>query len=489
MSRFLLIFLITVFFNPHYALARLYKTQPVFKTIRCSERGAKINVAVPSFTFSMLKSYARLNGWRVYAAPEIQSIETSSLTVPVGFYDLCSLAGMFAYSNDAVMIMNKSLISFTKYIKRDFVLPFPQGSISSSVSMGGSGASDTGLAEGQMSLAYQTSVDIWEKVKSNLNAMLGQQTSTVSDNNTAATSFSNGRYFLDEATGKLVIEATPETMKKVSDFIDKLKRLYSTTIKVRLTIMSVDERGNLYTSNRWRAALRTILTDAPWRMGLRTPVFEGWVSSSQGFLGNPSIAGAPEFGFSTIEGSQESYVFSALKEFVDVNIIDQATIMLTNGNVAGVSRGISREYVASISETVGQTTTSTSFEKGKILSGIRIYCSGHLTEDGKITLSVFSNLSDLKAMEEVKTAEYSIQNPTIEQKTNFAAFVVPDGQPVLLFSQMSRKTGVEKRGLPGIEKLPIVGRLFGAQSNYDQTESLIIMLVPEIVKNGGGFVF
>jgi len=75
-------------------------------------------------------------------------------------------------------------------------------------------------------------------------------------------------------------------------------------------------------------------------------------------------------------------------------------------------------------------------------------------------------------------------NVPIQQREVATQVAVQSGQTVLLGGLIKQQEGVTDTGIPGLNRIPIFGRLFGqTQRNRDRTE-LIVLITPRVITNG-----
>ncbi|NID03519.1 type II secretion system secretin GspD [Luteibacter jiangsuensis] len=75
-------------------------------------------------------------------------------------------------------------------------------------------------------------------------------------------------------------------------------------------------------------------------------------------------------------------------------------------------------------------------------------------------------------------------NFPIQQREVATQVAVQSGQTVLLGGLIKQQEGVTDTGIPGLNRIPVIGRLFGSTTrNRDRTE-LIVLITPRVITNG-----
>ena len=75
----------------------------------------------------------------------------------------------------------------------------------------------------------------------------------------------------------------------------------------------------------------------------------------------------------------------------------------------------------------------------------------------------------------------TVQQPVVEQVTVLTTVSVPDGGTVLLGGVKRLKEGRYMSGVPILNKIPYVSRLFKNTGVGRETESLMLMVTPRII--------
>ncbi|HCP11443.1 MAG TPA: general secretion pathway protein GspD, partial [Planctomycetaceae bacterium] len=75
----------------------------------------------------------------------------------------------------------------------------------------------------------------------------------------------------------------------------------------------------------------------------------------------------------------------------------------------------------------------------------------------------------------------TVQQPVVEQVTVLTTVSVPDGGTILLGGIKRLKEGRNMSGVPILNKIPYVSRLFKNTGVGRETESLMLMITPRII--------
>jgi len=75
-------------------------------------------------------------------------------------------------------------------------------------------------------------------------------------------------------------------------------------------------------------------------------------------------------------------------------------------------------------------------------------------------------------------------NPTIQQRQVATQIAVQSGQTVLLGGLIQQGEGTVDTGIPGLNRIPVVGRLFGGTTRSRNRTELIVLITPRIIRSG-----
>ena len=92
-----------------------------------------------------------------------------------------------------------------------------------------------------------------------------------------------------------------------------------------------------------------------------------------------------------------------------------------------------------------------------------------------------NELKDFTVFSEATGHGYPIQLPVVEQAVVQTRVSVPDGGTLLIGGQKLSAEINKEAGVPGMSKLPIIGRLFSNRSKVKDQYVLLILVKPTII--------
>jgi len=76
-------------------------------------------------------------------------------------------------------------------------------------------------------------------------------------------------------------------------------------------------------------------------------------------------------------------------------------------------------------------------------------------------------------------------NPPISKSSIKTEVAVQSGETVLLGGLIKHTDGKTSGGLPGLQRLPIVGGLFGSKSKSVVRQELLVLITPRVIRDAG----
>ncbi|MDD2704427.1 MAG: type II secretion system secretin GspD [Acidocella sp.] len=318
------------------------------------------------------------------------------------------------------------------------------GLLGSSVTSGGS--TDQSGDTGSSSTA-QTST-------SGASALLGPLSSTSSSN--TATGI---RVIPDIQNNSLLIYATVQEDSEIEGMLSKID-IMPLEVRIDATIAEVDLTGKLqygtqyyFKSGDINAVLSTATTAA-----LDTS-FPGFVLSGAGSDAAP-------------------LAISALQAVTKVRVLSSPELMVMDGQAASLQVGDLVPYLSSTS----QSTTSNSAVIDSIdyrETGVILRVTPHVGSGGMVTMDVGQEVSGVSPT--VTTT--GLNSPTFTERAVTSRVAIQDGQTIGLAGLISDNDSHENQGIPFLKNIPLLGGVFGSQTNSRTREELLVLITPHVIRS------
>jgi general secretion pathway protein D len=333
----------------------------------------------------------------------------------------------------------------------------------------------------------------------------------------------------------IVVSTTQEVHDQIADLLEQLRRLQDlqVTIEVRfITLrdnfferMGVDfdfriddntglnEGNGLYPDDigpSYVVGLNNV-TNAP-TADLDIPFTQDSFTSTVPQFGGFDVNTAANFGFAILSDIEVFLLLQAAQGDSRSNVLQAPKVTLFNGQQASVSDTSQRPFVTSIIPVVGDFAAAhqpvivvlnegTSLSVQAVVSADRRFVRLTLvpffsrigdvqefTFSGKTTTKSGTNVKDptddtatVQDGVETTTEGTTVQLPTFAFTTVTTTVSVPDGGTVLLGGIKRLNEARSERGVPMLNKIPYVNRLFKNVGIGRETQSLMLMVTPRII--------
>jgi general secretion pathway protein D len=186
----------------------------------------------------------------------------------------------------------------------------------------------------------------------------------------------------------------------------------------------------------------------------------------------------PGFNFLLGPEAEPRVVLDALRGVSDVKVLSTPSVVVLDNQVATLQVG-DQVPVATASATVlsgtGSPVVNTIDYRN---TGVILRVVPRINANGNVLLDVEQEISNVAA------GSAGSLTPTVSQRRVKSSIAVASGQTVLLAGLISERQENSRSGLPLIDQLGEVGKLFGTNNKVAQRTELIIFIRPQIIRDG-----
>jgi general secretion pathway protein D len=203
----------------------------------------------------------------------------------------------------------------------------------------------------------------------------------------------------------------------------------------------------------------------------------GTTSTAASLLGTLT-GGGVNLSASTLVGKSRilSGIVSLMESETNAKIISSPSIIATDSIPASINVGttVPTEAGSVSSGITGAVTTGVA----NVSTGIGLNIVARVSPSGIVTLIINQNVSDPQATDPSLT---SIQSPSFATKTITTQVTVQDGDTIAIGGQIQESTTRTLSGIPVLDRIPVVGALFGSRSYSKERTELIMFLTPHVI--------
>jgi general secretion pathway protein D len=205
-------------------------------------------------------------------------------------------------------------------------------------------------------------------------------------------------------------------------------------------------------------------------------------NQQQGALGEGGVNYFP--GSSSSPGDALFYSFlnhnlqvalRAVETSGNTKTLSAPSLVVMNNQVAHIAVGDEVPINQTSVSTVG--TDNTYNQVNYLDTGVILNVQPRVNPGGLIYLDIQQQVSS------PNYASGSNGNPTISQREIGTQVAVQSGQTVLLGGLIQQDEGTANTGIPGLNRIPIIGRLFGSTSRHRNRTELIVLITPRVIRS------
>lgn len=291
----------------------------------------------------------------------------------------------------------------------------------------------------------------------------------------------------DNVHNNLIVYGPPEHLELINELLDTLdvraEQIQISVIIAQLTLGDDFEFGF--------DLLRTLETVGPdGRRANGAGIFKSRTGQGQAILDIDSLDLVENFlpaaqglsFYGQINPYLNAYV-SALESTNRFRVLQRPTVYTVNNKQAVIETGqriaVPRSTQSSLDPDANVTNqiVTASIDYEEVVLNIQVIPL--INDAGEITLRIQQLNENIIGSTVVGGDEI----PTIGTQSLGTTVMVPDGSTVLLGGLISEEENVTESGLPTFTNLPLVGKVFGSETNSTSRQELLIFIQPKIIRN------
>jgi general secretion pathway protein D len=270
----------------------------------------------------------------------------------------------------------------------------------------------------------------------------------------------------DDVRNALVVLATPEQYRMVESAVRKLD-LVPLQVLIEARILEVALRDDLSYGVEWFFQNNNIDSGA---------------GRSRGTLdaGSAGIAGlVPGFAYTIIDNADRvRFALNLLATESDVNILSSPSLMVLDNQTATINVGDeipvpARQSISNL-DPISPTVNEITFRQ----TGITLSVTPRVSSSGLVTMEIRQEVATAAA-----TTTSNIDAPTIQNRAIDSVVAINSGETIVLGGLMQTQQSKNESGVPGLRRIPGIGKLFGSTNNEDSRTELLVLITPRVVRN------
>lgn len=198
------------------------------------------------------------------------------------------------------------------------------------------------------------------------------------------------------------------------------------------------------------------------------------------WTGNPGGGVAASFpGFAyTFSSDYVRAALNAISSITDVETVSTPQIMALDNRSSMIQVGdqvpVITQSAVSVTDPDAPIVNSVEFRD----TGVVLRVTPRIGGEGAVILEIEQEVSNV-----AETTTSGIDSPTIQQRRFDTTVMVHDGQTVALGGLIRSSRSLRRSGVPGLQRVPGLGLLFGETGNTSRRTELVVFLTPHVIRS------
>ncbi|MBD8897769.1 type II secretion system secretin GspD [Rhodanobacter sp. DHG33] len=284
-----------------------------------------------------------------------------------------------------------------------------------------------------------------------------------------------------DANNQLLVRARPSQWNEIETAIKRLDNV-PLQVQIETRILEVDLTGQFQFGVQWY--LQGLANSTPTGTGFNdngaTSIYPGAHRQIALGQGTNGYGGQPFFYSFLSSNGKFQVAINALEQNGNTKTLSAPSLVVLNNQVAHIEVGNQipvnqTSIVAGL--TTGTGTNATANSVTYLPTGVILNVQPRVNPGGLVYLDIDQQVSSTQG------AANSQGNYTIAQREIGTQVAVQSGQTVLLGGLIQDERDNTDTGIPGLNRVPILGRLFGSTSHTRNRTELIVLITPRVIRD------
>jgi len=279
-----------------------------------------------------------------------------------------------------------------------------------------------------------------------------------------------------DSNNQLLVRARPSQWKEIEQAIKRLDNV-PLQVQIEMRILEVDLTGEFQFGVQWY--LQGLANSVPNAAGIATSIYPGAHRQIALGAGGNQYGGEPFFYSFLSSNGKFQVAVRALETNGNTKTLSAPSLVVLNNQVAHIQVGDQipinqTSIIAGLGTTTANSTASTVTYQP---TGVILDVQPRVNPGGLVYLNVQQQVSNT-------TGPANAQgNFTIQQRAVGTQIAVQSGQTVLLGGLIQQNETNTDTGIPGLNRIPVLGRLFGTTDHKRDRTEMIVLITPRVVTN------
>jgi len=341
---------------------------------------------------------------------------------------------------------------------------------SGSSSSGGSdsGGSGSNNQAGKITIEQENRVEFWGELEKQLKVLISAE----------------GRLVINNIAGTVQVTDRHPRVEEMAQYIADINDSVHRQVNIQVKILEVTLNDDFSLGVDWSRLVSPgqtgTLVDFNISNIITAPIGVGSALNPALSLSTLQLGGNGE--------NKLSAVLDALREQGELQIVSQPHIRTMNNQSALIKVGTDRTFFRreqnTDNTTAGSNTTTTDVPQ-VVTEGIVLSITPQISKDGWIMMDISPVVTRVSSVSEVRDAEGRVVSsaPNLDIRQTSSLIRAFNGETVIIGGLIQTQESNTNRGIPGLQDIVGIGKLF--EGNYKSTvkKELIMFLTPELIES------
>jgi type IVB pilus formation R64 PilN family outer membrane protein len=308
-----------------------------------------------------------------------------------------------------------------------------------------------GTANNSQNTAVSSKLSVFASIEKSIAAMLT----------------TSGQVVASPATGTITVTDTPDSLERVTQFVDTQNKALSRQVMISVTVLSVSLNNGDSLGLNWNLVYGDLFR----KYGITNSYTSdpGATSFSAAILNTAS---------SKFAGT--SVIVDALATQGRVRKETTASVATLNNQPVPVQVAKQTSYLKSSESTntpnVGSSTTLT---PGTVTSGFNMTVLPHVLSNGTVMLQFSTDMSNLRRIRSVTSDRSTIETPELDTRNFLQRVAMKSGETLVISGFEQVEDGIDQQGVGSP-----MNYVFGGGRKTSSAKEVIVILITPIMMNG-----
>ncbi len=268
-----------------------------------------------------------------------------------------------------------------------------------------------------------------------------------------------------EESNSLLVRASPGQWESIRRAIDRLDSM-PLQVHIEAQVVEVKLIGELNYGVSWFfgnaiSAATRVTTDA----------INDWRNSATAIQ-----ATGASF---TFLGPSAQAIISTLDSISDVRILSAPSVLVRNNVEADFNSGQQIPVASTILNNNGNTNEDNTYSQVQFRqTGVSLKVKPRISSNGMVFMEITQDVSSPSATGPVVGGNVSVDNNKLHTEV-----AVQTGETIMIAGLIKSEQGKGSNGIPYLSRIPVIGALFGTQTQTDNRQEVLVLITPTVIRD------